>query len=148
VQNKRDLSLNGCEQNVMRVREGRLQWMSKQRAEYCFSRRILCAFNFKYHCVTSHSFLSISLYHKNIQKSHNCFAERWMSYVITVHAVVKNVMLFSLYKVFVRRFCCTNMNYSQKLPKHSGKPQNWLWLLRVKSVIKISARENFSEEIS
>jgi len=42
VRNKRYVSLNDCEVNVMRMRQdnSRLQWMSKERAECCYLYRV------------------------------------------------------------------------------------------------------------
>jgi len=41
--------------------------------------------------------------HGSVQKSHNWFVEREMSHVIKINASVKNVIVFTLYKIFVRR---------------------------------------------
>ena len=67
-------------------------------------------------CHTSHSLHSMSLQDSNIRKSHNCIEGREMSYVITDRAAVDNLILFSLYKIFVGGSCSNRTNHSHETP--------------------------------
>jgi len=56
-----------------------------------------------------------------IRKSHNWIVGREVPYVMTVRAAVENLMLFSLYKIFVGRSCSTHTNLSHEPPLISFK---------------------------
>jgi len=112
--------------------KGRLQWISGQRAERSSLCRVsVCLYLQRYQCHTSHSPHSQWLQHSNIRKSHNWIVGREMSYFITVRAAMENLMLFSLYKIFVVRSC------SHGPPKGAGGswPPRGFWKFQQKKVV-------------
>jgi len=76
---------------------------------------LICAYKFKDASATPViQPMACHCNNSNLRKSHNYIVEREMSYVITVHITDENVMLFSLYKIFVGRGCSTPTNHSHE----------------------------------
>jgi len=62
----------------------------------------------------------MSLQHSNLRKSNNWIVGREISCVITARAALENLMLFSLYKIFVGSSCSTPTNHSHEPPLPSS----------------------------
>jgi len=79
---------------------------------------------------------TIACHCNNIWKPHNLIVRREISHITTVRAAVENLMLFSLYKIFVRS-CKTPTNHSHEpllLPTSFSIDLATLWKKEVVSI--------------